>query len=190
MLAVDGFAAYVGAARRAFRTKQLTGRHGAPRKVPWPDVVIGQVVKQYVRHRVVGVFHRLAQGTAAQLGALTATTQGHGGLNTAYIERLNGTFRSRLASLARRTRRPVRDVGRLYTVLYLIGTVYNFRTLHASLTTAGVRRTPAMAAGLTDHCWTLGELLHYPIPMPRWQPPKRRGRRSQELKALIARWAA
>ena len=191
LLAVDGFAAYVGAARRAFRTKQASGRPGAPRLVPWPAVVIGQVVQQKVRRRVVGVVQRLAQGTTAHLAALVAATQGHGGLNTAYIERLNGTFRSRLASLARRTRRPVRDAGRLYTALYLLGTVYNFCTLHTSLTTtAGVQRTPAMAAGLTDHCWTMSELLHYPIPLPRWQPPKRRGRKSKELQALLARWAA
>jgi len=191
LVAVDGFAAYVGAIRRALRTKQYSGRRGGPRKVPWPEVVIGQVVKQQVRQRVVGVAHRLAQGTPAQLQALVAATQGHGGLNTAYIERLNGTFRSRLASLARRSRRLGRAAGRLYTAMYLIGTVYNFCTLHASLTTGtGERRTPARAAGLTDHCWTLHELLHYPLPLPRWPPPKQRGRKSKELRALIARWAA
>src|SRR5215211_5862175 len=191
LVAVDGFAAYVGAIRQALRSKHYTGRPGGPRKVPWPGVVIGQVVKQHVRHRVVGVVQRLAQGTPAQLRALVAATQGHGGLNTAYIERLNGTFRSRLASLARRSRRLVRDEGRLYTAMYLIGTVYNFCTAHASLTkAAGEPRTPAQAAGLTDHCWTLSELLHYPIPLARWQPPKRRGRKSKEMQALIARWAA
>ena len=191
LLAVDGFAAYVGAARRAFRTKQPTGQRGAPRLVPWPGVVIGQVVKQTVRRRVVGISHRLAQGTAAHLAALVAATQGQGGLNTAYIERLNGTFRSRWAGLARRSRRLGRDAGRLDTAMYLSGTVYNFCTWHASLTTAmGEPRTPAQAAGLTDHQWTVSELLHYPIPLPRWQPPKRRGRKSKETRALIARWAA
>ncbi len=37
-------------------------------------------------------------------------------------------------------------------------------------------RTPAMAAGLADHPWTIGELLRFQIPLPRWVPPKRRGR--------------
>jgi hypothetical protein len=77
--------------------------------------------------------------------------------------------------------------------MYLVGTVYNFCTLHESLTVQegwGQRRTPAMAAGLTDHCWSVGELLAYHVPLPRWQPPKKRGRRSKALQELIVRWAA
>ncbi len=75
--------------------------------------------------------------------------------------------------------------------MYLVGTVYNFCTVHASLTTsAQERRTPAMAAGLTDHCWTMQELLEHRVPPARWQPPKQRGRRSKEMQALITRWAA
>jgi hypothetical protein len=79
--------------------------------------------------------------------------------------------------------------------MYLTGTVYNFCTEHASLRIAGLigghkwlGRTPAMAANLTDHCWTMEELLHYHVPPPRWTPPKQRGRPSQALKALIKRW--
>jgi transposase-like protein len=191
LVAVDGFAAYVKALQAALRLRVPSGRRGRPRLVPWPAVVIGQVVKQYARRRVVGVSHRLAQGTGRALQTLVAATQGHGGLNTAYIERLNATFRSRLAALGRRSRCLARQAARLQAGVYLIGTVYNFCTAHASLTTADrQRRTPAMAAGITGHCWSVSELLHYQVPLPRWQPPKRRGRRSKELQALIARWAA
>jgi hypothetical protein len=45
-----------------------------------------------------------------------------------------------------------------------------------------------MAAGITDHCWTMHELLSFPVPLPRWAPPKRRGCPSQALQRLIARW--
>ena len=49
-------------------------------------------------------------------------------------------------------------------------------------------QTPAMAAGITDHCWTVRELLSCRVPPPRWTPPKQRGRPSHALKRLMARW--
>jgi transposase-like protein len=189
LVAVDGLSSYVGALRRALRERVPTGGRGAPRKVLWAELVIGQVVKEYARRRVVGVGHWIAQGTATAAVALLQRT-GSQVLNTAYIERLNGTFRERLAGLARRTRHLLRQQATLEAGMYLVGTVYNFCTFHASLTTAQQRRTPAMAAGLTDHCWTVEELLNHRVPPARWQPPKQRGRRSKQMQALIARWAS
>ena len=52
-----------------------------------------------------------------------------------------------------------------------------------------IQRSPAIAAGLADHIWTVDELLTCPLPPPRWTPPKRRGNRSKAMKALIRRWA-
>ena len=189
LVAVDGLSSYVGALRRAFREPVPTGGRGAPHKVLWPELVIGPVVKAYAQQRVVGVTHWIAQGTAIAATVLLQRT-GSQVLNTAYIERLNGTFRERLAELGRRTRHLLRRQATLEAGMYLVGTVYNFCTNHSSLTSAQGRRTPAMAAGLTDHCWTVAELLKHPVPPARWQPPKRRGRRSKELQALIARWVA
>ena len=68
--------------------------------------------------------------------------------------------------------------------MYLVGCAYNFCWVHASLRQRAPiggpwkwqARTPAMAAGLTDHVWTLQELLRYQVPLPAWVPPKRRGR--------------
>ncbi len=148
------------------------------------------MVKQYERRRVVGVVRRLVQGTEAALHQLLTWSGGGQALNTASIERLHATFRSRLASLVRRTRYGVRRQRMLSLGMYLVGTVYNFCTPHDTLSKArGDRCTPAMAAGLTDHVWTVAELLHFHVPPPRWQPPKRRGRRSKELQRLIERWA-
>ena len=45
-----------------------------------------------------------------------------------------------------------------------------------------------MAAGITDHGWTVQELLSFHVPPPRWTPPKQRGRPSHALKRLIERW--
>ncbi len=109
-------------------------------------------------------------------------------VNTAYIERLNATFRERLASLTRRGRALARRTLTLQHGMYLIGTVYNFCTPHASLPPIRGGTTPAMAAGITDHCWTVQELLSFHVPPSRWTPPTQRGRPSHALKRLIARW--
>ncbi len=191
LLVVDGFRSYVEVFRRAFRTREHHGGRGAPRKVPWPDLTIGQVVKQYAGKRVVGVTRRLVQGSSAMAQHLVAQTPGCLVLNTAYIERLNGTFRARLAPLARRTHHLVHRKELLHTGMYLVGTLYNFCTLHTSLTLGnGQQQTPAMAAGITDHCWTVHELLWHRVPPPRWSPPKQRGRRSKVMQQLIERWAS
>ncbi len=190
LLVMDGLPSYVTQARKVFRTSLRTGQRGAPRKQLWPQLCLGQVIKQVQRKRVVAVLRQVVHGPPALLDQLVMATQGHGGLNTAYIERLNATFRARLATLVRRTRGAARKHDRLHLGSYLVGTIYNFCTLHTSLTlTNGTCRTPAMAAGLTDYCWTITELLTYRVAPPRWQPAKRRGRRSQADLALLAKWA-
>jgi transposase-like protein len=196
LLVVDGLSTYVGVFLATFR-QRVPGPRGRPRRVVWPDLVIGQVVKQYAgagrRWRVTGVVRRVAHGSAAAARALVRASQGAGVLNTAYIERLNATFRQQLASLGRRNRHLARRPASLTAGLYLVGTVYNFCTTHPSLPPIdqwGRRPTPAMAAGLSVHCWCVTELLAYQVPPPRWHPPKQRGRRSKDVKELIDRWAA
>jgi transposase-like protein len=197
LFCVDGCAAYLGAIRQAFREPIRTGRRGRPRLRPWDDIMIAQVIKQYAKKRVVGVRRHIVQGTKAQIEAMLQRTQGGGVINTAYIERLNATFRSRIAALVRRGRGLARQTPTLHDAMYLVGTVYNFCTYHKSLRVPlylpngrrrWLRRTPAIAAGITDHLWTVEELLSFRVPPPPWQPPKRPGRRSNDLKALIARW--
>jgi hypothetical protein len=188
LFVTDGLKTYIDVVRKAFRTRQA-GTGGRPRLISWPDLVIAQVVKQYAGRAVTGAIHRLVHGSVQMFLTLLWSTPGCEVLNTAFIERLNGTFRSRLAVLGRRTRCAARRATTVARGMYLVGTVYNFCCEHSSLTTeAGRRQSPAMAAGLTDHIWTVGELLHYRVPPPRWEPPRRRGRRSQALQALIDRW--
>jgi hypothetical protein len=197
LFCADGCQAYVKAIRAVFREPLRFGQKGRPPLRPWDNLYIAQVVKQYVRKRVVGVSRRLVQGTSAQVKALLRQTQGGGTINTAYIERLNATFRSRIAALVRRGRALSRQTTTLYQTMYLVGTVYNFCTYHHSLRIAihlpanrrhWVPRTPAMTAAITDHLWTVKELLSFQVPLPRWTPPKRRGRPSKATKALIAQW--
>jgi transposase-like protein len=148
----DGFSAYPDAIRRAFRDPRPTGKRGRPRFVAWAKRVIGQVVKRTEKRRVVEVEQRLLEGTEAQRNERLKATQGGGSLNTAYIERLNATFRSRLYCLVRRTRSLAKRQGMLQTGVYLIGAIYDFCCIHDSLSKE-TPRTPAMATGLTDHCW-------------------------------------
>jgi transposase-like protein len=188
LVVVDGLAGYLTAFRRALRSPQRDGQTGRPKLLPWEGVVIGQVIKQYCRRRVVGVSRCLAQGSEAEAEALLRETQAGGVLNTAFIERLNATFRSRLSLLVRRTRRLGRCPVALEAAVYLIGCVYNFCSEHTSLPVGGQPATPAMLSGLTDHLWSVGELLWSCVPPPPWQPPKRRGYRSRAELQLLARW--
>ena len=190
LLVVDGFASYIQAFRLAFRTRVHTGKRGAPRKVAWAQLCIAQVVKHTHKRRVVEVSRRLVQGTMAMVEQLMAQTPGCQVLNTAYIERLNGTFRARLAPLARRTHHLLHRKELLHSGMYLVGGLYNFCSVHASLTMkTGEERTPAMAAGVTDHCWTVEEFLWRRVPPPHWEPPRQRGRRSKVMQQLIEKWA-
>lgn len=199
LICVDGLRAYLSAVQQVFRSPLPTGRPGRPQQIAWPDIHIGQVVKRYQGRRVVGITRRMARGSWAAAIALLAKSGGGQHLNTAFSERLNATFRARLAALARRTRCLAQQEETLTLAMYLIGSVYNFCTEHKSLRVPlwiseqsyrWVRRTPAMAAGLTDHCWSVKELLSYRVSLPGWQPPKHRGRHSAVEKALIARWCS
>ena len=147
-------------------------------------LLLGQVVKRYVRRCVVSVERRVVRGSAQAIVARLAASGGGTGINTADIERLNATFRSTLAPLVRRGRALAHKEAVLAAGMYLVGCAYNFCWLHGSLRLAAPpgapwkwqERTPAMAAGLTDHRWTLRELLRYQVPLPAWVEPKRRGR--------------
>ena len=160
LICVDGWRAYVGAIQTVFREAIPNGARGRPALRPWDGMVIGQVVKQYAHGHVVSVARRIVQGTEAQVSDLLHRTQGGGVINTAYIERLNATFRARLAGLVRRGRSLLRQTASLRAGVYWVGTVYNFCTYHQSLRIAmavgqsgrrhWVSRTPAMAAGLAD----------------------------------------
>jgi transposase-like protein len=189
LICTDGLVSYIRAIRETFRAPVHTGTGGRPRLRPWRNGLIAQVVKRYERRRVVETDRRIVEGTPARVETLRHRSQGHGVINTAYIERLNATFRERLAPLARRCRALARHTLTLHEGMFLVGTAYNFCTPHESLSQAQ-KITPAMAAGITDHCWTMHELLSFHVPLSRWAPPKRRGRPSRVLQHLIERWCS
>jgi len=140
------------------------------------------VVQTVRRRRLVDVKHRVIFGTrgAVQQGLAAQGWQ----INTAFIERLNLTIRQHVAAVGRRVSTLCKGEDGVRQQLTLYHVYYNFCLPHASvrqplpqpLPTHGTgsakcwqAQTPAMAAGLTDHVWTLREVLLFRVPP--WPQP-------------------
>jgi len=180
LVLTDGWRAYPNSIRRVFREKAArTGHKGRRQLLAWPDILIGTVIKRTEKKQVVEVIRRMTQGAVERAAKLLELSRGGNDLNTAFIERLNGTFRERLAWLTRRCRHAVHHLDRLTAGMLVIGGTYNFCFPHQELSKSkhkGYQCTPAMAAGITDHLWSILELLSYRIPPPPYVAPKRLGR--------------
>jgi IS1 family transposase len=190
LVCTDGWAAYPNSIKRAFRDKvKRTAGRGRASLQGWSSLHIGTVIKHTVNKRLTEVVRQMSHGSLVQAMQLLQRSKGGQVLNTSYIERFNGTVRERLATLTRKCRHAAQRLQALETGMYLIGCTYNLCCFHQALSTraAGeaqklLRRTPAMASGLTDHLWSLAEVLRYQVAPPPWVEPKRRGRpRSRPL---------
>jgi transposase-like protein/IS1 family transposase len=153
-----------------------------PRWRPLPGLLYAQVVKQYRRKRLVGVTHRVVFGTREAVEHILAACGWK--INTSFIERLNLDIRQRVAAVGRRVNTLCQSEDGMQHQLTLFHVYHNFVLAHASLrqplqvpeATNGrgsAKRwrpcTPAMAAGLTDHLWTLQEVLRFRVPP--WPQP-------------------
>jgi hypothetical protein len=187
-LCPEGWVSYIRAVRETWRDPVPTGSGGRPPLRPWRHGWIAQVGKRYERRRIVDTERRIRDGTPARVETLRRRSPGDGVINTADIERLNATCRARLGSLTRRGRALARRPLTLQHGMYLLATVYHFCTPQARRTFLGGGTTPARAAGITDHCWTVQAWLSLHVPPPCWTPPTQRGRPSPALKCLIERW--
>jgi hypothetical protein len=157
--------------------RQDKGPRPKPRWMPLPALLYAQVVKSYRRRRLVGVQHRVVFGTRLAIEQVLATCGWT--INTAFVERLNLDIRQRVAAIGRRVNTLCQGEAGLRDQLVLCQVYHNFVLPHASLRQAldepipthrmGSARlwrpcTPAMAAGLTDHIWSLKEVLFYRVP--------------------------
>jgi hypothetical protein len=184
LVLTDGWAAYPKSICRAFREKvKCTAGRGRACLHIWPQLHIGTVIKRTHHKRVVEITRRMAHRVQAQAERLLHLSQGGNVLNTAFIERLNATWRQRLAPLTRRCRHAAHRIETLEMGMYLIGCVYNFCVPHDELSSTkhfGRPTTPAMASGLTDHVRRIQNVLTFkigPAPLPK---PKRRGRQRKQ----------
>ncbi len=191
LISTDGWNAYPQSILRAFRekVKKTVGRGRACLEV-WPELCIATVIKRTQKKRIVEVTRKLTWGTLEQAQHLLHMTIGCKEFNTSLIERFNGTMRERLAALTRKCRHAAHRLATLETGMYLIGCTYNFCFPHHELskvTHFGCACTPAMAAGLTDHIWTVQEVLTYKIAPVPWVEPKRARKKARSDPAMPKR---
>lgn len=188
LVLTDGWAAYPGSIRRAFREKVKKGAGvGRASLEVWPHLHIGTVIKRTEKKRVVEITRKMAHGLFEQAEKLLHLSSGGNVLNTAFLERFNGTFRERLANLTRKSRHAAARLQTLQAGMYLLGCTYNFCLAHQELSKEkhiGSPCTPAMAAGLTDHLWSFWEMLSYRVAPAPWVEPKRRGRPKKSADTL------
>src|SRR5262249_38066577 len=76
LLCTDGLCTYIRAIRETFRDPVHTGTGGRPRRRPWRNICIAQVVKRYERRQVVATERRIVDGTPARVETLRRRSQG------------------------------------------------------------------------------------------------------------------
>jgi IS1 family transposase len=165
------FGRWVQPARQGTR-----GRFPKPRLEPTADLHYATVHKERAGNRVVAVTTQVVFGPP---GVLWARLQALGvkKINTAFVERMNLTLRHLVSRLKRRGLNFSKRREDLVWHLHLSVAYYHFVRTHRSLRrrlaqpvpTRGTpkrweQRTPAMAAGLTDHAWDMRELLRCRVP--------------------------
>ena len=173
LMTSDDYPAYETAILHAYGETVIpppTGKPGRPRapyRVPPAGLTYAVVTKRREKGRVVEIGTRVVFGTVAAVVTALGLSKVSRAINTAFIERENGTDRHRNARKARKTYRFSKDWRYHEAVTYLSLYSYNFcwpvRTL-AIRDPEGDRRrrSPAMAAGLTDHVWSMAEWLSRP----------------------------
>jgi len=156
------------------------GRFPKPYRVPPPDLCYAVVVKKREQGRVVEVSTRIVYGSTQQVeAALQASPVSHA-INTYGVERNNLTIRQHSRRMSRKVNAFSKDPDYLEHQLTLAFAYYHFviphrglrQRLPRALPTKGRKGsykkwkpvTPAMAAGLTDHVWTMDELLSFRVP--------------------------
>lgn len=183
----EGWAASIRASREPCREPVQTGPGGRPRRRPWRHVVIAPGVTRDERRRVVETARRMVAGPPARVETLRGRSPGGGGIKTASSARLNATCRARLAPVARRGRALARQTLTWHAGMFVVGPVSNLCTPQASVAQTP-KTTPAMAAGIPAHGWTMHARLSCHVPPSRWSPPKPRGRPSPALQRVIEPW--
>lgn len=173
LMTSDDYPAYETAILRAYGesvTPPRTGKPGRPKAsylAPPPGLTYATVTKRREKGRVVEVGTRAVFGSPVAVKAALGTSRASRAINTAFVERGHATDRHRNSRKARKTYRFSKDWRHHEAVTFLSLYSYNFcwpvRTLSLPDDRGRRReRSPAMAAGLTDHVWSMSEWLSFP----------------------------
>jgi IS1 family transposase len=184
----DGFREYLTALLTHYghwvqpERRQAQGPLPKARWMPQPGLLYAQVIKTIRQRRLVRVSHRVVFGTLEAVQQVLAACGWQ--IQTAFVERLNLDIRHRVAAVGRRVTTLCKGEDGVRHQLVLFQSYHNFCLPHASLRQrllipepsngrGAAKRwrpcTPAMAAGLTDHVWTLREVLLFRVPP--WPQP-------------------
>jgi hypothetical protein len=173
LMTSDHYPAYETAILQAYGQEVTTtpggkpSRRMAPAKVPPPGLNYATVEKRREKGRVVEILTRVVFGTMAGVLAALAGSTVSRWINTSFLERQNATDRHRNARKVRKAYTFSKDWRVHEAMTYFTMYSYNFcwpvRTLNERDDEGRLRRrTPAMAAGLTDHVWTMREWITMP----------------------------
>jgi IS1 family transposase len=141
------------------------------RKAVWqvlPTLRYGQFRKLKVGRKLKHVYTKMLCGSREELNVILQGLGLSGKIQTAFIERLNLTLRHLVAALARRGWALAQNREGLRWRIALAAGYYNFCRPHHSLRVPMGEgrfrgRTPAMALGVTDHCWSVHEFITHPV---------------------------
>jgi len=173
LMTSDDYPAYETAILDAYGQEVATtptgrpSRRMIPEKVPPPGLNYATVEKRREKGRVVEVVTRVVFGTmGAVLGALARSQVGRS-INTSFLERQNATDRHHNARKVRKTYTFSEDwrghEAMTFFTMYSDNFCWPVRALNNRDDRGRSReRTPAMAAGLTDHVWTMREWVTMP----------------------------
>jgi IS1 family transposase len=171
LITSDEHRPYKEAILRAYGVEATTTPCGhpvrAPHKVAPPGLCYAAVQKVRRLGRVVAIVTRLVFGTAARRAAALSASAVSRAVHVSFLERQHLTDRHRNARKRRKTYCFSKDWEAHEAATYFTLSSYNFcwpvRTLRTrSPDGSWQKRTPAMAAGLTDHIWSLAEWLRFP----------------------------
>lgn len=172
LLTSDAYPAYASAIEEVYgvwvqpERKPGPGRPPNPRRELPAGLVYATVYKRREKGRVVEVIRSVVFGAACLLALWLRRSGVSNTVNTSFVERNNATDRLQNSRKRRKTYGFSRSKRMHDAATYFVSYGYNFcwavRTLRVEEQGRWKARTPAMAAGLTDHVWSLREWLAYP----------------------------
>jgi IS1 transposase len=172
LLTSDAYPAYATAIEETYgewvpqQRKPGPGRPPGPRRELPAGLVYATVKKRREKGRVVEVTRSVVFGTHGLLEWWLRRSKVSNSINTAFVERNNATDRQQNARKRRKTYCFSRSKEMHDAATYFVSYGYNFcwavRTLRVKEDGTWRARTPAMAAGLADHVWSLREWLTFP----------------------------
>ena len=147
------------------------GRKPLRAMIPYPNLKYARVCKRRENNRITEIVEEIVFGEPEEVLHLLGADSG-GRINTSYVERLNLSIRNSLARFIRRGMNCSKNMNIHSKAIDFFQAWYNFVKFHKSLrlairegNTKWKQRTPAMAEGLTDHVWSLCDLLCFRIPV-------------------------